>query len=66
MLIGRVVEDELGDDPQAAPMSGVQELAEVVERAVARMDAVVIRDVVPIVAERRPTPSPLLSQKVLT
>jgi hypothetical protein len=52
MLIGGVVDDELGDDPDASPMRLADEPFEVVERAVARMDVLVIRDVVSVVPQR--------------
>ncbi len=52
MLIGRVVDHELRDDPKAAIVRGIQERQEVPSRAVARMNAVVVRDVVAVVAER--------------
>ena len=53
MLIGRVIEHQFSDDTQTTGVGGVEELAKVVERAVAGMDAVVVRDVVAIVAKRR-------------
>ena len=53
MLIRRVVDDELDDDLHLAVVGCVQEAPEVVERAVARMDIPVIRDVVPVVAQGR-------------
>jgi hypothetical protein len=45
--------NQLGDDPQPAPVRRVEEAAEVVERAVGRVNAAVIRDIVPVVAEGR-------------
>ena len=53
MLIGGVVDDQLGDDADAAPVRLVDEALEVVERAVARMDVLVVGDVVAVVAQRR-------------
>src|SRR5690606_35484755 len=53
MLIGGVIDDQLGDDADAALVRGPHEGLEVAQRAVARMDALVVRDVVPIVTQRR-------------
>ena len=53
MLVGRVVDDELGDDADVAPVRLGDEPIEVRERAVARMDVLVVRDVVAVVFERR-------------
>ena len=53
MLVGRVVDDQLGDDADAALVRLVHEALEVLDRAVARMDALVVRDVVAVVAQRR-------------
>ena len=53
MLIRRVVQDQLDDDAQTAAVRLLQEVGEVLQRPVARMDARVVRDVIPIVAERR-------------
>ena len=53
MLIRGVVDDQLGDDPDAAPVRFVDEAVEVRQRAVARMDVLVVRDVVPVVSQRR-------------
>src|SRR2546430_5074176 len=53
VLVGGVVQHELDDDPQPAPMRLLEEDLEVVERAAVRMDAVVIGDVVAVVAGRR-------------
>ena len=47
MLIGRVVDDELGDHLQVGVVGRAQERAEVLERAVAGMHALVVGDVVP-------------------
>ena len=53
MLIGRVVENELDHDLHAAVVRSVKEFLEVIQRAIAWMDADIIGDVVPIVLERR-------------
>src|SRR5207302_175158 len=53
MLVGSVVDDQLGDDPQAASVGDVEKRFEIVERAVGRVDGGVIGDIVPIVLERR-------------
>ena len=50
MLVGGVVDDEIDDDADAALLGAVGELDEVAERAVARIDAVVVGDVVAVVA----------------
>src|SRR5687767_6160184 len=53
MLVRGVVDDELGDDPQAAVARLVQKCTELAQRAVRRMYPSVIRDVVSVVFERR-------------
>ena len=53
MLVRRVVHHQLGNDLQLAAMGFFQELAEVVERAVLRIDVHVIGDVVSVILERR-------------
>ena len=53
MLVRGVVDDELGHDPQAALVRRPHEAAEVAHRAVARIDAAVVGDVVAVVPERR-------------
>ena len=53
MLIGGVVDDQLGDDADVAAVRLGHEPIEVVQRAVARMDVLVVRDVVAVVAQRR-------------
>ena len=53
MLVGRVVRDELGDDPQAAAMRLDDEAPGVGERAVHGVDIGVVGNVVPVVPERR-------------
>ena len=50
MLVGGVVDDEIDDDAHAALLAAVGELDEVAERAVARIDAVIVGDVVAVVA----------------
>ena len=51
VLVGGVIEDELGDDPQPAPLRLADELLEVRQRPVVGMHAEKVRDVVPVVAE---------------
>ncbi len=53
MLIGGVVDDQLDEDADVPRVRRVDEPLEVVERAVARMDAQVVGDVVAVVAQRR-------------
>ncbi len=53
MLVGGVVDDQLGDDAQAAPMGLVQQSLEIVDGAVNGIDAGVVGDVVAVVAQRR-------------
>ena len=53
VLVGGVVDDELGDDAQAAAVRLDDEGAEVVERAVRRVHVLVVGDVVAVVAQRR-------------
>jgi hypothetical protein len=48
-----VVDDEVHDDTDSAAVRLVEEFDEVAERAVARVDAVVVGDVVAVVAVRR-------------
>src|SRR4029453_5001001 len=50
---GRVIDGQLGDDANAALVRLLYETVEVLQRAVARMDGLVVRDVVPVVAQRR-------------
>ena len=52
MLVGAVVDDELGDDAQAPPMRLAHEVPEVAERAVVRMDAREVGNVVAVIAQR--------------
>ena len=53
MLVGGVIDDEIDDDANAALLAAMGELDEVAERAVARIDAVIVRDVVAIVLAGR-------------
>ena len=53
MLVRGVIDDEVDDHADAALLGAVRELDEVAERAVARIDAVVIGDVVAVVPVRR-------------
>ena len=53
MLIGRVIDDELGDDPDLAPVRFLDEAIEVVQRSVGGVNVLVVGDVVAVVLERR-------------
>src|SRR5581483_8172954 len=53
MLVRRVIQHQLGDDPNPAAMRLFQELLEIAQTAIRRMDIGVIRDVVPIVFQWR-------------
>ena len=53
MLIRRVVHHQFGDHPQVARVRLPQEPPHVAQRAVRRVHALVMRDVVPIVAQGR-------------
>ncbi len=53
MLIGGVIDDELGDDAQAAPLGFGDEAAEILHRAEIGIDRSVVGDVVTVVAARR-------------
>jgi hypothetical protein len=53
MLVGGVVDHQLGDHPQAALVRRFDEPAHVAQRAVCRIDAAVVGDVVAVVAQRR-------------
>src|SRR5262249_29286028 len=53
MLVGRVVQDQLDDDSQAAIMRSLKEVLEIIECPVTRMYVEVIGNVVPIVFQRR-------------
>ena len=52
MLVRGVVDHQLGDDADVALVRTGDDALEVVERAVIRMDAAVIGDVVPVVTAR--------------
>ena len=53
MLVGGVIDDQLGDDLQPAAVRLRDELAEVLQRAVVGVHVGVVGDVVAIVAHRR-------------
>ena len=53
MLIRGVINDQLGDDLEAASMGFLHELLEIGHGAIVGMDVVIIRDVIPVVAHRR-------------
>ena len=53
MLIGGVVDDEFGDDPDAQDMRLPHEIAKIAHGSVRRMNAPIIGDVVAVVAQRR-------------
>jgi hypothetical protein len=53
VLIGGVVDHEVDDHPYAALLAAMGEFDEIAERAVARIDAVIIRNVVAVVAAGR-------------
>ena len=53
MLVGGVVDDELGDDAQAAPLGFRDEAAEILHRAEIGIDVAVVGDVVAVVAAGR-------------
>src|SRR6202043_2575850 len=53
MLVGGVVDDEVDDDADAALPAAMGELDEVAERAVARIDAVIVGYVVAVVLAGR-------------
>ena len=44
MLIGGVVQHHFDDDPNAALMGGLQNLAKILHRSVAGVDRMVVRD----------------------
>ena len=50
MLVGRVVDDELGDDPQAPLLGFLDEAAEILHRPEIGVDVAIIGDVVAVVA----------------
>ena len=53
VLVGGVIEDDLGDHLHVPPVSLLHEAAEVAERPVVRVDARVVGDVVAVVTKRR-------------
>ena len=53
MLVGRVIDDELGDDPDLAPLRFLDEAVEVLQRSVGGVNVLVVGDVVAVVLERR-------------
>ncbi len=52
VLVGRVVDDQLGDHLQTPAVSLFQEVTEVRRRSVVRMDPEIVRNVVAVVAQR--------------
>ena len=53
MLIGGVINDQLGDDAKATFVRGSQEQPKIVQRSIVGMDLGVVGDVVTVVFERR-------------
>ena len=53
VLVRAVVDDQLDNNADAARMRRRDKLAKIVERAVSRIDRLVIRDVVAVIAQRR-------------
>jgi hypothetical protein len=53
VLVRGVVDDELDDDADAARVPRLDEVAEVVDRAVGGVDVLVLGDVVAVIAQRR-------------
>ena len=53
MLVGSVIDNEVDDYADAALLAAMGELDKIAERAVARIDAVVIGDVVAVILARR-------------
>ena len=53
MLVGGVVDDEIDDHADAALLAAMGEFDEVAERAIARVDAVIVGDVIAIVLAGR-------------
>ena len=53
MLVGGVIDDEIDDHADAALLAAMSELYEVAQRTVARIDTVIVRDVVAIVLAGR-------------
>ena len=53
VLVGGVVEDQLGDHPEAAAVGGAEEVTEILQRAVVGVHVHVVGDVVAVVPQRR-------------
>ena len=53
MLIRRMVDDEFGDHPNIAPVRLSNEGPEIGHLAIGRIDVPVVRDVIPVIAQRR-------------
>jgi len=53
MLIGGMIDDQLGDHLQPAPVRLADQIAEILPRAESGMDVAVIGDIVAVVAHRR-------------
>ena len=53
VLVGGVIDDEIDDHADAALLAAMGEFDEVAERAVARIDAVIVRDIVAVVLAGR-------------
>jgi hypothetical protein len=53
VLIGGVVDDEVDDDADPTLLAAMGELDEIAERAVARVNAIVVRDVVAVILAGR-------------
>src|ERR1700730_10004115 len=49
VLVGRVVDDQLGNNADTAPMSLAQEKLEIMQRAVIGMDIRIVSDVIAVV-----------------
>ena len=55
MLVRRVIQHQLGDHAQSAPVSFAQKALKIAQRAIGGMNLGVIGDIVTIVAQRRRT-----------
>jgi hypothetical protein len=55
MLVGRMVDYQLGDDAQAAAVCLAQKCPEITQRAVVRVNVAIVGDVIAVVPERRRT-----------
>ena len=60
MFVGRVINDEIDDQANAALFAAMREFDEIAESAVARIDVVVVGDVVAIVAKWRRLKKPAM------